>query len=289
VRWIVPFAPGGPTDVVVRVVAPKLSERIGQAVLIENRAGAAGNIGTELAARAAPDGYTLQNTSGSTFQNAMFTARVEYDVRKAFTPIVQLTISPSYMAFYPGAPFRTLAEMLADARINPGKLNFGSSGVGSGAHLAGELLADMAGVKLTHIPYKGAPQGRVAVMARECDFMFDGLLATLPLFRAGKLRALGVTYASAMLPDMPVIGASLPGYEWITHQAVFAPVHTPSTLAQRLHREVTHVLDRADVRDKGIRLGTELRSSAPGDVTRMMTTETSRMREALRKNGVTAE
>ncbi len=246
VRVIVGSAPGGGADALARLVSSKISESWGNQFVVENIAtGVGGILALQTTNKSAPDGYTIQNTSGSTFQNATFTARLDFDVRKAFVPIAQLTISPSYLAFYPGAPFRTMKEMITYAKANPGKVNFGSSGIGSGAHLAGELLADMADIKLTHIPYKGAGQSTIDAIGGRIELVFGSSGAITPHVKTGKLRGIGITAAKRMpaQPDVPTFDElGVKGYEYVSWIGWVGPTGVPDPIVKALNAEVNKIL-----------------------------------------------
>lgn len=290
VRVIVGSAPGGGADFLARTVAGKLSDAWGSQFVVENIAtGIGGILALNTTFRAAPDGYTLQNTSGSTFQNAMFTARVEYDVRKAFTPIAQLTISPSYMAFYPGAPFRTLGDMLAHARAQPGRLNFGSSGVGSGAHLAGELLADMAGVKLTHIPYKGAGQSTIDAMGGRIEIVFGSPAAITPHVRSGKLRGIAITAARRMpaQPDVPTLDElGIKGYEYVSWIGWVGPAGVPDPIVRALNAGVNGILGASEIGKALVEEGASINPVSPEQFRRNIVDTLGLVEGIIRKTGI---
>ena len=246
VRVIVGSAAGGGADALARLVTGKLSESWGNQFIVENIAtGVGGILALQTTHKAAPDGYTLQNTSGSTFQNATFSAKLDFDVRKVFVPIAQLTISPSYMAFNPNAPFKTMKDMIAYAKANPGKVNFGSSGIGSGAHLAGELLGDMADIKLTHIPYKGAGQSTIDAIGGRIEIVFGSPGAITPHVKTGKLRGIGVTAARRMpaQPDVPTFDElGIKGYEYVSWIGWVGPTGVPDPIVRALNAEVNKIL-----------------------------------------------
>ena len=260
VRIVVGFPPGGATDVVARTISQKLGESLGQAVIVDNRAGAASNIGAELVANAPKDGYTLFMGTVSTSVNPSLYSKLAYDPLKDFAPVSQVTTTPFVFVVHPSLPPRSVKEFIALARAKPGELNYASSGSGSGAHLFVEMFASMAGVKLQHVPYKGAAPATTATLSGETIFMFENIVTTLPLARAGKLRALAVTTAtrSAAAPEMPTLAeAGVPGYDANAWFGIFAPAGTPQAVVNRLSSEIAKIVKMPDTRDRFLSLGAE--------------------------------
>src|SRR5438034_5972010 len=231
VRLVVPFPAGGTTDLLARAAAQKLSEAWGQQVIVDNRPGAAGNIGAELVAKAAPDGYTLlMGTVGTHAINASLYAKMPYDHVKDFAPVILVAGVPNVLVVNPSLPVHSVQELIAYAKANPGKLNFASSGSGTSIHLSGELFKVMTGVQMTHVPYKGSAPALQDLLGGQVQLMFDNLPPSLPQIKAGRLRALAVTSATRApaLPDVPTVAeAGLPGFEASSWFGVLAPAGTP--------------------------------------------------------------
>jgi len=250
VRIIVGNAPGGGSDTIGRLIAQKLNERLGQAFIIENRAGAGGLVGMEMAAKADPDGYTLYIASGSGTVNAVLISKVSYDVKKAFAPVAQLSAAPSILAVNPALPIRSVKELIAYAKANPGKLNYASSGIGSSAHLVGELLNYRAGIDMVHVPYKGIGPGIVDVIAGRTQVLVGSAISTMPHVKSGKVRAIAVTSEkrARSMPDFPAISeAGLPGFNWVGWFGILAPAGTPQPVIALLNREIVAALANPDV------------------------------------------
>jgi len=246
VRVIVGSAPGGGADNVARMIAGKMSESWGNSFIVENIAsGIGGILALQQIHKSAPDGYTISNTSGSTIQNAHFQNRVSFDVRKDLKPIVQTTIAPQYMAFYPKAPFSTFKELVAYAKAHPGEVTFGTSGVGSGSHLLGEYIADLAGIKLRHIPYKGAGQSTVDAIAGRILIVFGSQPAITPHVNRGTLRPVGISTAKRMplQPDTPTIAEQgLPGLDYTSWQGWLGVSGIPDPIVRALNAGVNKTI-----------------------------------------------
>ena len=247
IRLIVPFAPGGGTDLIARTIAQGLSDSLGQTVLVENRAGAGGITGTELVTKAPPDGYTLlMGTPGPMTINPNL-QKVPYDTLKDFTPISLATISPFILVVNPSIQAKTVKELIALAKAKPGTLNFGSSGNGSVSHLAGEQFKALAGIQIVHIPYKGGGESLVALLSGEVQLVIENFPVVLQQIRSGKLRALavGTKKRSALVPEYPTMQeAGVPGYEQSTSSGILAPAKTPANVVSRLNREIVKLLER---------------------------------------------
>jgi tripartite-type tricarboxylate transporter receptor subunit TctC len=267
IHLIVPFPAGSSSDIVARVVAQKLGERLGQQLVVENRPGASGNLGTEFVARAAPDGYTLglANTSTHTLSPSLM-AHPTYDPIKDFAPISMIGASPFALALYPGVAAPTVQDLIALAKNKPGKLTFASAGPATLANLAGVLFVKMANAELTPVYYRGSEQEILDVIAGRVDMAFVTIPPTLQLIRDGKVRALAVTGAqrSATLPDVPTVAESgLPGYESVLWQALYAPAGTPPEIVTRLNNEVNTILRAPEAIDALAKLGVEAQPSTP--------------------------
>jgi len=262
IRFIAPNLPGGPTDILARLIGQKLAETLGQPVVIENRAGAAGNIGTEAAAKAPPDGYTLVTGNNATFgANVSLYKRLGFDPIKDFTPIVLAATQPNILVVHPSLPVANVKELMALAKARPGQLNYSGSGMGAAAHLAAELFKSMTGTNIVHIPYKSAAPALTDLMAGETQLMFATSLSVIQHIKANRVRALGVTTAkrSRFLPDLPTIAeAGVPGFEASTWHGVLVPAGTPSAIVERLNSEINRMLQLADVRERLAAMGAEV-------------------------------
>jgi tripartite-type tricarboxylate transporter receptor subunit TctC len=251
IRMIIPFPPGGGNDVAGRVVATALTERLGRQVIVDNRAGAGGVIGTELAANAAKDGYTLLVVSlAHTVIPWLYDLNGRYHPIKSFAPIAIIAASPVVLVVNPSVPVHLVSDLVAFARKQPGKLQYASAGVGSVTHLAAELFKYMAKVEILHVPFKGAGPATLDVIGGHTNLLFGGLLAVVPQVRSGKLRALGVASLkrNPILPDVPSIAeAGVPGYETVNWFGLVVPAGTPTAIVERLHREVTAVQNLPEV------------------------------------------
>ncbi len=261
IRFIVPQSPGGASDTVARVVARGLSERFGQQVVVDNRPGATGNIGHEIVKHATPDGYTLLLTAPNLVTSPSLFTKLAFDPVGDFAPITQMTVSPNVWLVHPTFSAHTMSDLIAIARSKPGAIDFASSGLASTQHLAGELLGAMAGIRLTHIPYKGGGPALVDLMAGRIQVMSSTLPSAAPHIRSGKVRALAVTSAkrSSAFPDLPTVAeaASLPGYEASTWQGLLFPAGTPGALVARMQKETAAVLALDAVRKRLSDLGYE--------------------------------
>ena len=254
IRIVVPFAPGGSTDIFARLVGEKLSQSLGQPVIIENRAGASGNIGADAVAKSAPDGYTvLMATTGvMAINNALF-KNMPYDAAKELEPVVFIASITNVLSVPNDLPVKNVAELVALAKKEPGKLSFASSGAGSSTHLSAELFKSMAGIDVVHIPFKGSGQALIDVVAGRVSMIFDNMPSALPHIKGGKLRALGVTGSkrSGALPEVPTIAeAGVPGYESLSWSGFAVPAGTPREIVQRLNRESGAILATPEMKQK---------------------------------------
>ena len=249
VRVIVPFAPGGGTDLTARPVSQKLSEALGQQFVVDNRGGAGGAIGMELTAKSLPDGYTIMSMSGS-FSATAATHKFNYDPLDALVPVVEIGYAANVLVVHPALPAKTTQEFIVLARANPGKLVFASTGVGGLTHMATELLASMAGIKMIHVPYKSTGVAMPEIMAGQTQVMVAGLLGAQPFFSSGRLRALGVTTAKRWpsLPNLPAIAEAVPGYDNGAYYGMFFPKGTPQVIVSRLNSEVNKILQDGGIK-----------------------------------------
>lgn len=280
IRLIVPFAPGGGTDLVGRLIAQRLTEALGQTVVVDNRAGAGGVIGADLVAKAPPDGYTLlMGTPGPLTINPHLMKSMPYDTLRDFTPIALATISPFILVVHPALPVRSAKELIALAKAKPGALNYGSAGNGSVGHLAGEQLAALAGIKIVHVPYKGSSLALTDLLAGQLQLMVENLPTVLPHIKAGKIRALavGTRQRSALVPELPPLDeAGVPGYEASTASGVLGPARMPAAVVSRLNRDLVRVLQAADVRERLSAQGLEGVGSTPAQYTAHLRDELGR-------------
>jgi tripartite-type tricarboxylate transporter receptor subunit TctC len=290
VRMIVAFAPGGGTDIIGRIVGARLSERIGQPVVIDNRGGAGGNIGTELAARAPADGYTL--LMGNVAPNAINVSlyrSLAFDPVKDFAPIALAAITPNLLVVHPGVPAQSVKELIVLARSKPGALNFPSAGNGTSSHLAGELFKSLAGVDLTHIPYKGGGPALTDLLSGNVQVYFSTTPAGLPHVRSGRLRGLAVTTTrrSAAAPELPTIAeAALPGYEASTWYGLLAPAGAPDALVGRINREVVAVLRQPEMTERLVAQGFEPAPGTPEQFARHIRDEIAKWARVIATAGL---
>lgn len=285
IRLIIPFAPGGATDVIGRYLAQKVTQSVGQQVIVDNRAGSGGVIACELAAKATPDGYTiLMGTNGTHAINVGLYKRLPYDPLKDFSPITRVVTLANVLAVNPAVPANSVKELIALAKRRPGALKFGSSGNGAPPHLSGELFKVMAQVDIIHVPYKGGGPANTAVLSGEVDMTFNTLTTSLPHIRAGKLRALGVTSLQRMdaLPDMPTIAeAGLPGYESTTWYGLFVPAATPRDVLERLHGAFGVVLKAEETKQRFATMGAEPVLDKPADVVAIIRHDIPKWRKVI--------
>ena len=292
IRLILPFPPGGSTDIVARLIGQKLTESWGQPVLIENRPGAGGNIAAETAARAAPDGYTLFQVNVANAIGATLYPKLSYDLITSFAPVIQLATTPYVLLAHPTVPAKNTAELIALAKARPGQLNYASAGGGSATHLSGELLKSMAGVNIVHVPYKGTGPAVTALLSGEVDLYFATVPAALPLVEAKKLRALGVTSArrSPLMRDVPAIAeAGLKGYETSTWHGILAPAATPADIVVKLNAEIARTLAQPAVRERLVGQGLDPVGGTPEQFGAYLKTEISKWAVVVKASGARPE
>ena len=292
VRFIVAFSPGGIADTIARVVGQKMSERIGQPVVVENRSGASGNIGTEQAARAKPDGYTLLIHTIPFVANASLYERMPYDPLRDFAPVSLLCASPAVLIAHPSLPAKSVAELLALAKAKPGALNYSAAGAGTNPHMAGELFNMLGGVDIVAVQYKGGGPALVAVLAGEVPITFQNISEAVPHVRSGKLRALGVTSAkrAAALPDVPTIAeAGVPGYEFTTWHGVLAPRATPPRIVDLLSAKLAQVLRSPEVAPRFAQMGLDIIASSPAEFSAHLRKELDKWGKLVRERHIKVE
>jgi tripartite-type tricarboxylate transporter receptor subunit TctC len=292
VRLLIPYAPGGPVDIVGRVTAQKLTEALGQQVIVDNRAGAGGNIALELAAKAAPDGYTLlMGANGPIAINPSLYRDMPVDPATAYSPVSTIATSAMIFITHPSVPAPGVREFIQLARTRPASLLYASSGSGSTAHLAAELFRNMADINIVHVPYKGAGPALTDLVAGQVHAMVTGISSTLPHVKAGRLKALGVSSVKRvpLLPEVPAIAEALPGYEVITWYGLFAPAGTPASIVGRLNQAVVKILETADARSRLAALGADAQSSQPAQFTRMISEERAKWARIIRASGAKPE
>ena len=293
VRFVVAFPPGGGTDIIARSIAQKLAERIAQQVVVDNRPGAGGNIGTDIVAKSAPDGYTLlMGSAGPLAINASLFAKMPFDPIKDLAPVTLAASTPNVLVVHPSLRAATVKELIALAKARPGEINFASSGHGTPAHLAGELFNSMAGVRMVHVPYKGAAPALADLLGGQVQLMFSTMPPALPHVKAGKLRALAVTSAkrSPAAPELPTVDEiALPGFEANTWHGVVVPAGTPGAVVARLNREIVAILHLPDVIERLSGQGAEPVGSTPEEFAAYIRAETVKWARVVRESGAKAE
>jgi tripartite-type tricarboxylate transporter receptor subunit TctC len=290
VRWVIGFSAGSSPDIFTRLMAQWLSLRLGQPFIVENRPGAGSNIGTEQVVRATPDGYTLLLTTSANVWNASLYDNLAFDFARDIVPVAGLVRGLGVMEVGPSFPAKNVSEFIAYAKANPGKINMGSSGVGSPQHLYGELFKMMTGVNLVHVPYRGPPQSLTALFAGEIEVMFDTLSTSIEHLKAGRLRALAVTSAarSDLLPDVPTVGEFVPGYDATSWQGVGAPAGTPAAIVDTLNREINAGLADANLRARIEALGYSAFTGSAAALASFIAEETGKWSKVIRAAGIKA-
>ena len=292
VRMIIAFPPGGPTDLVSRVLAQKLSEQLGQQVIVDNKPGAGGNIAAELAARAAPDGYTIfYNTSAIVIGPALY-GKVNYDTLKDFAPVLLTASVPMVLVVNPQLPARSVKEFVDLAKTRSGALNYSSSGTGTITHLASAMMSTQTGIQTQHIPYKGSAPGLVDLASGQTQFMIDTINTVLPYVRDNRLRGLAVTSAkrSPLLPDLPTLAeAGISGFEAAAWQGIVVPTGTPNEIVQKLNAEVNKALTHPDIRSRLAAQGADILGGTPAEYAAYLRSEMPRWAKAVKDSGAKAE
>ncbi len=291
VRLVVPFVPGGPTDIQGRMLGEKLSQRLGQQVIIDNRGGAGGNIGMELVAKSPPDGYTLVIATVGTWAVNPYLYKLPYDVVKDFAPVTQVSTSPGVLIVHPSVPVNSVKELIALAKKRPGDLNYGSSGVGGFGHISGELFTLMTGTRMTHIPYKSSAPALTDLIGGQIQVLFNNAISTVPFVKAGKVRALATTGAKrlSVLSDLPTVAeAGVKGYENSSWSAVAAPAGTPQPIIARLYKELTEILALPDIQQRHSDVGAQIIASTPAEFQAYLKSELAKFGKLVKAAGIKA-
>ena len=289
VRWIVPFAPSGPTDLMSRAVAEKLSQRFGQQFVVDNRPGAGGNIGAEVVAKSAPDGYTLMiGHVGTHAINATLYPKIGFDPVKDFSPITMIATLPLALVVHPSVPARNVKELIAHAQARPGQLNFASAGNGGPTHLTGELLKSSAGIDIVHVPYKGNAAALTDLIGGRVQIMFSNMLTSMPHVRAGKLRAIAISSPkrTPQAPDLPTVAESgVAGFSAVPWYGVLGPAGMPRALVARLNSEIARALALPEMHERFVAQGIDLQASTPEQFATLIRTELVKWRKVVRDAG----
>ena len=288
VTFVVPFTPGGAGDLIARTLAAKLSRQWGQPVIVENRAGAGGNTGSQFAALAEPDGHTILIGSTSSHGiNPSIYAKMPYDALNDFTHIAIIASSPHILLVNPAVPAKTIPELIAYAKANPGKLNFSSGGNGTSTHLAGELFGTQAGIELVHVPYRGAPEAVHGVAAGDTQMMFENLSGAIRQVKSGRLNGLAVTSLQPLkeMPDLATVAQFLPGFETNVWFGIFAPKGVPDAIADQLNRDILRALQLPDVQERMNTLGMITSGTSRADARRYIASEIAKWAEVVKQSG----
>lgn len=293
VRLVVPFGPGSITDVLARTVSVRLSEAWGQQVVVDNRPGAAGLIGSDLVAKAVPDGYTIMLGGASTYAiNQSLYSSMPYDSATAFAPITQMSTNGNVLVVSPSLPVKSVKELIAYGKSNPGKLNYASTGAGGSIHLSAEMFKSMTGIDMVHVAYKASPLAHLDLIGGQVQVMFDGLPTALPQIKAGRLRALGVTASqrSQLLPELPTIAESgLPGFVAVNWFGFAATAGAPKATVSKLNREIVRILSLPDVKERLLALGAEPVGNSPEEFARFIKSEAARWGKIVKALGLKAD
>jgi len=291
VRIVVPYPPGGPTDIAARSIAVRLTQTLGQTFVIDNVSGAGGNIGTAQVAKAAPDGHTLAVVGGAFVINPVLYARAGYDAKKDFAPVGLIVTAPMILVVNPGQPWKNLAEFIATAKSKPGALNYASASTGGSPHLAMELLKVRTGISVQHVPYKGAAPALSDLVGGQVQSMMDSMLTGLQMHKAGKVRALAVSGAkrTPLAPEIPTIGETVPGFEAYVWYAAVAPAGTPRDVVETLNSEINKALVFPEVNKRLIELGTDPSPMSVAEFTRFLDEETVKWTAIVKASGAKVE
>ena len=291
IKIVVGFAAGSGSDIFARLMAQWLTERLGQTIMVENRAGGGGNVGTESVVKAAPDGYTLLQWVPANAVNNTLYQNLSFNFLRDIAPVAGTARTPYVLVVNNDLPVKTVPEFIAYAKANPGKLNFASAGVGTGIHMAGEQFKLMAGIDMVHVAYRGAGNAMTDLIAGQVQLMFDTMAASIPHIRGGKIRALAVTTAqrSSLLPDLPTVADFVPGYEASGPFGLGAPKDTPPAIVEKLNREINAVLADPKVKERLADLGSEPLTGSPAEIGRMLADETEKWAKVIRAANIKVE
>ena len=289
IRIVVPFAAGGTSDILARAIGPKLTEAWGQPVVIETRAGANGNVGADFVAKSAPDGYTLLLLDvGALSINPSVYPNMPFDPVKDFAPVTMISYSPHVLGVHPSLPVTSVRELIDFAKANPGKLNFAVSGTGGAPHLAGIEFAQRTGISWAYIPYKGGSAAVADVAGGQANVIMNGMLATYPTVKSGRIRGLAVASAQKMAsaPELPTVAETLPGFETGSYQGILAPAGTPADVVNKLNAELARILATADMKERLASQGTEVRSGPPAALGSFIASERTRWAKVIKESGI---
>lgn len=291
IRIIVPVASGGPNDILARLAGQKLTEAWGQQVLVDNRPGAGGSIGAELAARAAPDGYTLVIVAVNHATNPSLMRKLPFDTLRDFAPVILLALAPHVLVVHPSVSVKTVQDLIAMAKASPDKIAFASGGNGTSIHLTAEILCLKAGVKMVHVPYKGQSPAITDLLRGEVTWMFAGIAPTLPFIKAGKLRAIAVSslQRASSLPDVPPVADTIPGFEGSSFYGIFAPAATPKDVIAKLNQEIAKAFRATDMRERLAREGTEVVAGSPEEFGTFFRAEVAKWAQVIKQAGIQLE
>jgi tripartite-type tricarboxylate transporter receptor subunit TctC len=291
IRWIVAGAPGNTTDIIARLIGQWLSERLGQPVVIENRPGAGSNIGTEAAVRSPPDGYTLLLIGSPQVINVTLYEKLSFNLLRDIAPVASISLTPNVMEVTPQFPAKTVPEFIAYAKANPGKVNFGSPGIGTSIHISGELFKLLTGVNMVHVPYRATQTALTDLMSGQIQVMFDNMPTSIGYIRDGSLRALAVTSATRWegLPDIPTVGDFVPGFEASGFGGVGVPMGTPPEIIERLNREINAALAEPKIKARFAELGTSVYALSPSDYGKLLAAEVEKWGKVVKFSGAKAE
>lgn len=293
IRLIIPFGPGASNDIVARIIAPRMSEGLGQSVVVDNRTGAGGIVAAELVAQAQPDGHTaLMGSPGPLVVNPLLMPKLSYNPQRDFAPVALVSIVPGVLLVHPATPVKSVSELIVLARGKPGQMNYASTGQGTVPHLSGELFKVLAKVDLVHVPYKGSGAAIADLLGGQINVFFDNMASALPHVKSGRLRGLAITTArrSEQLPNLPtMIEAGVPGYESSSWNGIVMPAKTPKAVIDRFYGELAKALQTPDVRDRITGLGAEVSGITPAEFTKFMQRETQKWGRVVKEAGIKAE
>jgi len=292
VKMVIPFPAGGPTDVMTRLISDRLGQALGEPVVVENKPGAGGTIGADFVAKSAPDGYTLLMATGSTHSVAPYVSKVPYDPQKDFTPMVYVGYATNVLLVSPKLGVSSVRELVALAKKEPGQLNYATSGIGSVAHVTSEMFASMAGIKLTHVPYKGTQLSIPDMMSGQVAMLFDNVMTAKAHIDAGRLRGIAISskQRSSLLPDVPTVDESgIPGFDSTNWFGIFGPAGVPQPIVNRVNAEMNRILHDPAVKERFVQLGFEVTGGTPAEFAQVVQREGERWSRVIREAHVKAE